>query len=748
MNRRFALAILAAILLLSGCTEKNSIDIGDKMRVGSINGVNVDGNGNDEASLYEFAPLNVVPSDPTAGSILVKKYMFAYPTQYDIAFSGPIKSSDLVAYANASSAYLDGLPGKCKMDVDACITPASCKANCGLAACKSAKLNDIGYVMEDLAGLIRQKQSVTSDLKKELAGYSGENATDRAARLFVRAEIIDAAINTHPAIAALGICPKVQPTETGMQPFAINTTKFSIIVIYDVIGSALQRGAAVTLQDSIPAEFSNKVSLRDVLDSARYATEPNIQVKFNELEINDSGSEYLAYAMDSTAENSQLTYVAMNKGKMDVAFFTSAGIDIEGPLSALNSLFIPINAATKMPRLSLVLSIATIFLLLLVALQVLGSAYATASAIRTRRDAVTAALESLGSANPAWLETAVACAVLFAAGIYMESGSAAKLSVAALDSRNIYDVVPMDDMAALLGITLYLFASYLAVDVLLDRLKAIAGGKYYSRNIIKYSAAEIEKGIKGLKEKIKKAFQEIGGYSDRGINTNDEYKSIAAISLESLDALFRKGDLREAYRALEEYDKTIKESILIVKNKEKTAMINHDKWMGMLKDELKASEGDKVNVDTLIEIPAEWRLWVVRKFIDDNKEEGWVLDGNTLKKSELPESDRIAALMHTLAKEGRITSGAVFNRTVYAGGYFGFGKESVNLALSNRIIRFLLSLGQMVDKTKDVSFSSYGKAYNIYVRERNGISVMLISDKRIDDAVDGMADKAIRMVGK
>jgi len=748
MNRRFALAILAAILLLSGCTEKNSIDIGEKMRMSSINGVNVDGIGNDEASLYQFAPLNVVPSDPAAGSVLVKKYIFAYPAQYDISFNGQIKSSDLFEYANASSAYLNGLKGKCKMDVDACITPASCKANCVLAVCKSARLDDAGYVLGDLADLIRQKKSLTNDLKKELAGYSGENATDVAARTFVRAEIVDAAINTHPAITAMGVCPKVPPAETEIQSFAINTTKFNIIVIYNVIGSTLQRTAAITLQDSIPAEFSNKVSLRDVLDSARYATEPNIQVKFNELDINDSDSEYLAYAMDSTAENSQLTYVAMNKGKMDLTFFTSAGVDIEGPLSALNKLFVPVNAATKMPRLSLVLSIATVYLLLLIVLQLLASAYAAASAIRTRRDAKAAALESLGSANPAWLEAAIACAVLFAAGIYMESGAAAKLSVAALDGRNIYDVVPMDDMTALLGITIYLFASYLAVDVLLDRIKAVVGGRYYSRNIIKYSAAEIEKGIKDLKERIKKAFQEIGSYSDRGINTNDEYKGIAAISLDNLDMLFRKGDLREAYRVLEDYNKTISESILIVQNKEKTAMINHDKWMGMLKDELKASEGDKVNVDTLIEIPAEWRLWVVRKFIDENKEEGWMLDENSLKKSELPESDRIAALMHTLAKEGRITSGAVFNRTVYAGGYFGSGKESVNLALSNRIIRFLLSLGQMIDKTKNVSFSSYGKAYNIYVRGRNGISVMLISDKKIDDAVDGMADKAIRMVGK
>jgi hypothetical protein len=748
MNRRLALAVLVALLLLSGCAEKNSINMSEKMRMSSINGINVDGKGNDEASLYEFAPLNVVPSDPKAGSVVIKKYMFAYPTQYDIAFSGAMRSSDLAEYVNASSAYLDSLQKGCKMDVNACITPATCKASCGIAACKSSKLNDIGYIMGDLASLIRQKRSLTNDLRKELSGYGGANATDMASRLFVRAEIIDAAISTHPAVTAMGICPKVPPAETEIRPFAINTTKFNIIVIYDAIGSALQRNAAITVQDSIPAEFSNKASLRNVMDSATYSTEPNIQVKFNELDINSSNSEYLAYSMDSSAENSQLTYVAMDKGSIDITFFTTAGVDIEGPVSELNRLFAPINAAAKLPRLSFVLSIATVYLLFLTALQALASAYAALSAVRTGGDARAAALESLGLANPAWVEAAVVCAVLFAAGIYMESGAAAKLSIAALDSRNLYDIVPMNDIAALIGIAIYMFAAYLAVDVLLDRAKAIVGGKYYSRNIIRYSAAEIEKGIKELREGIKKAFQEIGRYSDRGIGTNDEYKRVAAISLDGLDALFKKGDFREAYRQVEEYRRTIAESILIVKNKEKTAMINHDKWMGMLKDELKASEGDKVNVDTLIEIPAEWRLWVVRKFIDDNKEEGWVLEGNTLKKSGLPESERIAALMHTMAKDGRIVSGAVFNRTVYAGGYFGFGKESINLALSNRIIRFLLSLGQMIDKTKNVSFSSYGKTYSIYVRGRNGISVMLISNRRIDDAVDGIADSAIRMVGK
>ena len=40
--------------------------------------------------------------------------------------------------------------------------------------------------------------------------------------------------------------------------------------------------------------------------------------------------------------------------------------------------------------------------------------------------------------------------------MYLESGAAAKLSIAALDSRNIYDVIPMDDTMALLGVTLKL----------------------------------------------------------------------------------------------------------------------------------------------------------------------------------------------------------------------------------------------------------------------------------------------------
>jgi hypothetical protein len=337
--------------------------------------------------------------------------------------------------------------------------------------------------------------------------------------------------------------------------------------------------------------------------------------------------------------------------------------------------------------------------------------------------------------------------VLFAAGAYLEASSE-RAVVASLDSRNIYDVVPIDDIAALLTIVVYLFGAYLGVDVLVDRLKALVGGKYYSRNVLRYSAAEIEKGMKELKENIRGAFQEIGEFSDRGINTNEEYRRSAAISLDGLDAMLKKGETREAYGAIEEYNKTIAESLLIVKNKEKTAMMNEEKWMGMLKDEIKESESGKVNVDMLIGIPAEWRLWLVSKFIDENKEDGWVLEDKTLKKSELPEPERIAGFMRSLVKEGKIMSGAVFNRTVYAGGYFSFGKESVNLAVGGRIIRFLLSLGQTMDRTKNISFSSYGKICNIYAKGKNGISVMLISNRRIDESVDGIVEKAIRMVGR
>jgi hypothetical protein len=747
MYRRYALLALVAFLLLAGCMEKNSIDIGEKMRMTGITGINVDGKGNDEVSLYEFAPLNVVPSDPTAGSVLVKKFMFVYPTEYEVNDSETMRTADLREYVNASSAYLATLKGKCRMDIE-CATPASCKAGCDISACKSAKLNDIGYILGDLAALIQEKRSVTSDLDKEIAGYNGANATEKAKGLFVRAETIDAAISTHPAVTTMGICPKVPPAETEIQSFSLNVTKYNILVIYNVVGSALQRPATVSLQDSIPAEFSRTVSLRDVLDSAKYASEPNIQVKFNDLDINNSNSEYLAYAMDSSADNSQLTYVAMNKGKMDITFLTTGAMDIQGPLSMLNTFFIPINSMANLPRLSLVLSAAMIYVLLLALLQVGLSAYAALLATATKRDPRAAALESLGSANPMWVESFLVCAVLFAGGAFLESSASTKLSIAALDAKNIYNIVPMDDIMALLGVVIYTFAAYLGVDVVIDRLKAVVGGKYYSRNIIRYSAAEIEKDISELKTNIKHAFQEIGEYADRGINTNEEYKSIASMSLDGLEGLFKKGEYREAYKTIEEYNRTITESLLIVRNKEKTAMLNHDKWRGMLEKEIKESEGEKVNIDMLLEIPAEWRLWVVSKFIDENKEEGWVLEDKTLKKSELPESERIATLMRTLVKEGKITSGAVFNRTVYAGGYFSFGKESVNLAVSNRIIRFLLSLGQIIEKTKTVSFSSYGKARSVYVRGKSGISVMLISDKRIDDSVDGIAEKAIRMVGK
>jgi hypothetical protein len=747
MYRRYALFVLAALLLLAGCMEKNAVDIGEKMRMTGITSINVDGKGTDEASLYEFTPINIVPSDATSGSVLVRKYMFVYPIEYGVETNGTVKTSDIAKYVNSSYAYLNSTKEKCKISLEACSTPATCKAACNISACKGVKLNDIGYVLKDLAGLINEKKAITDELSKELKNYNETNATDNAAELFVRAETVDAAISVHPAVAVMGICPKATSAETAIPHFTVSTTKYKLIIIYNIMGSALKRSATVSLQDSIPAELSNRLTLSDVMDSARYATEPNIQVKFNDAEINNSNAEYLVYAMESTAENSQLTYVAMNKGKIDITFMTSGAMDLEGPLSELNLFFVPINAAAGMPRMSLVLAIAVDYVLLLILFQVGSAAYAALLAMATKRDAKTAALESLGSSNPMWIESLALCIVLFVAGAYLETSSA-RAPIASLDGRSIYEVVPIEDVAALLTIVIYLFGAYLAVDVLMDRLKAVVGGKYYSRNVLRYSAAEIEKGMKELKDNIRRAFQEIGEFSDRGINTNDEYRKIAAISLDGLDTMLKKGETREAYGAIEDYNKTIAESLLIVKNKERTATINEEKWIGMLKDELKESESEKVNIDMLIGIPAEWRLWLVSKFIDENKEDGWVLEDKTLKRSELPETERIATFMRGLAKEGGIMSGAVFNRTVYAGGYFSFGKESVNLAVGGRIIRFLLSLGQTMDKTKNISFSSYGKACNIYVKGKNGISVMLVSSKKIDDSIDGIVEKAIRMVGR
>jgi hypothetical protein len=749
MNRQFALAISAALILLlaAGCVEKNEIDISEKMRMSAITGADIDSNGIEEVSLYEFAPLDLVPSDSSAGSVLVRKYVYAYPEEYSIAANGTDTAS-MKEYNEESKEYIANTADSCRVNINLCVSPESCKRNCGLAACTASAGNDIGYIMESMSDLIRIKETKAKELEQELSRNSSDQS--KAARLMAESIMIDNAININPAVSKIGACPKTGTASKALPTsLEINVTKYRVIVVYNMVGSALRYPASVNLQDSIPADFSNKISLRDVMNSSTYSTDPNIQIQFKETDVNGSGSEYLTYGLESTAQNTQLTYVAMNKGHMEVTFYGAQDIYTEILLTVENVFFVPINGALGMPRLSIGLSVGAIYLIVMLAYQILLCAYAAARAARQNGDMVGSAREALGSANPGWVENAAIGAALLAAAWYMESRSLQPAGIiSALDGRNIYDVVQIYDTMQLLGLAAYGMAAYMFADALVDRIKALAGGKYYSRNIMKYSASGVESGMKEIKEKIKKAYQEMGTYSDKGISTAEEYNRIAAISLDEANALFRKGSYREAAKLLDEYEKTISESILITKSKEKTVMINYAKWMDMVKGEIKESEGEKVNVDTLIEIPAEWRLWVVRKFIDENKEDGWALEGNTLKKIALPEQERIAGFMRTLAKNGKIAGGAVFNRTAYSGGYFGWGKESVNMAVSNRIVRLVLSLGQMLCKTKNNSFNSYGDACNIYVRGKNGISVMLVSEKRIDEEVDAMAEKAIRMVEK
>jgi hypothetical protein len=299
------------------------------------------------------------------------------------------------------------------------------------------------------------------------------------------------------------------------------------------------------------------------------------------------------------------------------------------------------------------------------------------------------------------------------------------------------------------GMLIYLIAVYLLVDVVFDRMKSVIGGKYYSRNLLRYSAGEIDSEIKSLKKKIKESLAELEKYTDRGIDISAEYDKIVSLSLDELKMLYDKGEYREAHRIAEEYFKIVSENMISIKNKDAMIRDNEAKWMDTLKAELEESKNERVNVSTLIEIPKEWRPWIVRKFIDERKDEGWVIEENILKKTEMSEQERIESMIKAFVKDGTIESGAVFRGTIYNGGVFKSGKQSINMALSSRIIKFIMSIAPAVEKTKDMVFISYGKNSLIYVIGKSGTNLLLLAKKKIsDEKMEQISKKIAKAIGK
>jgi len=742
--------IVALAILIMGCVEKREVSFGSNMKIVNTNGLNIDSLGEDEVALYEFTPLSIEISGAESSMVSIKKYLLVYPMEYRITMNSGLDKEESEEYVNASENYVTKLYSQCSFDFETCRGPQTCKSSCTSTECKAVKLNDIGSIIYDFSNLVKEKQRLNDAIGASANLSSGDSYTGELAQNIVRLMVVDNAIRIHPALTKLRLCPKEDTTMvTSVNgDFEIQTSKYKALAAYSLGVAGVKYPLGIEIEENIPADLIGKIMIKDIPASATYETKPNIQLKFSQIFLNGSQIEFLAYPFESEMSNDKLSYIALNNGRGILSIATPASEEIQVLMDLANIIFAPVNALVGMPRLAIMAVFAGALLIILIAIQLIETIAAVAKALTKKGGAKNAALESLGLATPNWIQLGAAGIVCLFLGIYIESGS--KMApIKIMDENNIYSIIPVTSLIEMFGMLIYLIAVYLLVDVVFDRMKSVIGGKYYSRNLLRYSAGEIDSEIKSLKKKIKESLAELEKYTDRGIDISAEYDKIVSLSLDELKMLYDKGEYREAHRIAEEYFKIVSENMISIKNKDAMIRDNEAKWMDTLKAELEESKNERVNVSTLIEIPKEWRPWIVRKFIDERKDEGWVIEENILKKTEMSEQERIESMIKAFVKDGTIESGAVFRGTIYNGGVFKSGKQSINMALSSRIIKFIMSIAPAVEKTKDMVFISYGKNSLIYVIGKSGTNLLLLAKKKIsDDKMDQISKKIAKAIGK
>ncbi|MCX6774427.1 MAG: hypothetical protein NTY68_05545, partial [Candidatus Micrarchaeota archaeon] len=715
--------ILALAILMMGCVEKREFGFGSTMKIVNTNGINIDSMGDDEVALYEFTPLSIEisKSDTETSMFSIKKYIFVYPADYTVKMNSGLDKEESDEYLNASESYVNKLYSQCAFKFDSCKGPQTCKSSCTSNDCKASGFNDIGYVIYDFSNLVKEKQRLNNEIESLRNLSAGKTYDGKLAEDMIRLMVVDHAIRSHPAVTKFRMCPKEDTALVSSVngDFEIGTTNYNVLTIYSIGVSGMKSPLGIEIEDNIPADVIGKIQIKEVPASATYETQPNVMLKFNQLFLNSSQTETLAYPFESEMANDKISYIALNGGKGILSISTPASEEIQILMDLANIIFVPANSLVGMPRMAIMLVFAAGLLILLMAVQLLESLYAVVNAIMKKGKAKNAFLESLGLAMPNWMVMGAAGIVFMFIGIYVESTGRIS-GIKLIDDNTIYTIMPITSIIGMLGMLAYLISAYLLVDVIFDRIKSAIGGKYYSRNLLRYTAEEIDSGMKSLKQKIKASLAELEDYSEKGIDSSAEYNKIASLSLDELKKLYDKGDYREAHRILDEYFKVVNESMVSIKTKDEMAKANEGKWMDILKAELEESKNERINISTLIEIPQGWRPWIVRKFIDQRKDEGWTLEENILKKTEMSEQERLESFIKSFMKEGTIESGAVFKGTTYAGGVFKSGKQSINMALSSRIIKFILSIAPIVERTKDTVFVSYGKNSLIYVIGKSG----------------------------
>ena len=180
-----------------------------------------------------------------------------------------------------------------------------------------------------------------------------------------------------------------------------------------------------------------------------------------------------------------------------------------------------------------------------------------------------------------------------------------------------------------------------------------------------------------------------------------------------------------------------------MKNKEEIATKNWPTWKKYLEEEIEKRE--ILNIDTLLLIPHQWRIWAITKYMEENPEEDLVLEGKLIKRKAVNPEDKIKRII-SLYLDKNVIAGVIVVRNYKPFSYSStLPKESITLNLLMKLFEKMLKFISIFNLKSIPEFRAYSTKYIVGVRYKGKYQIAYIALKEKENELKELFDKIDRI---
>ncbi len=698
------------LILMQGCVVEKDVSAPENEKVLSMAAEDLDLDNYTDFKAYVFRAI-VIDAE---NSIMMQKSVSAAQSSTDLKVKNTRELSDAGVSRFETLIFQFDIDRKDKEAVCAealglggisqgyCESPEMCARLCTTAQCQQyGYVNDLlGYWMHDFS----QKRKAISDdvnyVRTALIAIKGASPQEKELVMGKLSSIMDRTleINTNPLLNEnmFGICRYVEYDNSliremlsllGEYERTPRNYTYSVMIKFVISGKDYTE---LKISDSIPEALAT--SLRGISPAQKGSAYDNAtkMVSWPTVALNLYPQYMVGYSFQSGQDIREDIFENWPTSKIStkVVSLTKSPV-VAYILNTSKYVYSICKGFGYYPALALVLVFwdITFFMLLMAAKMITGFVGATFSRASLRDSLVRA----FGGANPYWKEYGFAAILFFIIGYALLTAAApvAEESLA-VDLIGEHLVKNPAGALSLLFIFLSLHTGYALLE---DRFKGVIAGRRYYENVLDVSAKANELRLKKLRERADELKQRLA--NAYGLDVSEEKGVHMSLPMERLGALVKKeGSERTVKELIESYLDKVERAIDRVDEKARVAKEYWADWSKEISEKLE--ESDKVQLASLLGIPAEWRLWAADRYASENEEEGLVVDAENIKRSERVPEMKVSNMLKKLSSKGLAYGGIILKEDGVAGISSTLGNRTLESVLAWKLANYAKILSRKV----------------------------------------------------